>query len=91
MEFQGYFENETYLFITMEYMPLGDLRQYIPLGIGIDEQEVGTITRQLLDGLHILHSNNLVHKDLNLSVSLFCQGGSWLHHYADLSLSRTSS
>jgi hypothetical protein len=53
----------------MDYFPLGDLRHHIPLGIGMDEQEVRTITRQLLDGLNVLHRNNLVHKDLKPSVS----------------------
>ena len=53
VQFFGWYENDDYVFIAMEYMSHGDLRQY--LSMERSESEAKIITRQLLKGLIIIH------------------------------------
>lgn len=51
----------------MEYIPYGDLGEYMK-----DHQtaraEAGEITRQVLEGLKILHGESICHRDLKPQV-----------------------
>jgi serine/threonine protein kinase len=51
----------------MEYLPYGDLGQYI--AGGFTEHEVKQVTRQLLRGLAIMHDLKFTHRDLKPEVS----------------------
>ena len=53
VQFFGWYEKDDYVFIAMEYMSHGDLRQY--LSMERSESEAKIITRQLLKGLVIIH------------------------------------
>jgi serine/threonine protein kinase len=56
----------------MEYMPLGDLEQNVQeiekslthTGPPLSEEEVQEITRQILEGLKIMHAEGFAHRDL---------------------------
>jgi len=60
------------MFLAMEYMPLGDLEQNLQEiensptheGPAIPEEEVQEITRQILEGLNIMHAEGFAHRDL---------------------------
>jgi serine/threonine protein kinase len=60
------------MYLAMEYMPLGDLEQNIreieqlPTSAGppLSEEEVQEITRQILEGLKIMHAEGFAHRDL---------------------------
>ncbi|QMW33369.1 hypothetical protein G4B84_008800 [Aspergillus flavus NRRL3357] len=62
VEALGWFDNPRSVFVTMEYIELGDLEQHLdpPLGEAAAQQ----ISSQLLEGLEHIHSNGFVHRDL---------------------------
>ena len=53
--------------IAMEYIALGDLRDY--LEVERPEGEAKAITRQLLEGLLVIHQEGFAHRDLKPEVS----------------------
>lgn len=67
MRFFGWFENEASIFFAMEYVAGGDLAGLI-LQEDIAESDVKVIARQVLEGLDIMHKNNICHRDLNPQV-----------------------
>ncbi|KAH0559090.1 hypothetical protein GP486_004333 [Trichoglossum hirsutum] len=58
----GWFESPEYVFIAMEYFPLGDLQAY--LSSPLPEEDTQQITYQVLEGLSFMHDNGFVHRDL---------------------------
>jgi serine/threonine protein kinase len=64
------------MFLAMEYMPLGDLEQNMKeiensstnTRHSLSEGEVQEITRQILEGLKIMHSEGFAHRDLKPQV-----------------------
>jgi serine/threonine protein kinase len=64
------------MFLAMEYMPLGDLEQNIlkiensltHTGPPLSEEEVQEISRQILEGLKIMHAEGFAHRDLKPQV-----------------------
>lgn len=63
MEFLGWYENESDVFLAMEYIEYGDLSGYMK-----DHREARAdareITRQFLEGLEVLHAEGICHRDL---------------------------
>ena len=61
-EFYGWYENDGYVFLSMEYFPHGDLASCIHGPVL--EPEAQEIVRQLLAGLQIIHGYGITHRDL---------------------------
>ncbi|RPA99841.1 kinase-like protein [Choiromyces venosus 120613-1] len=71
VEFLGWFENEDRIYTAMEYFGEGDLRKH--LSEPLQEELVGKITKQLIEGLEIMHAQDIAHRDLKPEVSSnFC-------------------
>ena len=68
MQFLGWYESDHYIHIAMEYIIHGDLRRY--LEVERSESEAKDITRQLLEGLLVIHEKGFAHRDLKPEVSL---------------------
>ena len=66
MQFLGWYENDDYVYIAMEYLSRGDLRHY--LDVERSESEAKAITRQLLEGLLVLHKDGFAHRNLKPEV-----------------------
>ena len=62
----GWFETDRSTFITMEYLPLGDLEHH--LSKPLPENQACTISQQILQGLAFMHENKFAHRDLKPSV-----------------------
>ncbi|RPA93510.1 kinase-like protein [Choiromyces venosus 120613-1] len=60
VELLGWFENKDRLFIAMEYFEQGDLRKHLDKPLG--EEVVQKITKQVLNGLQVMHGNNIAHR-----------------------------
>jgi serine/threonine protein kinase len=76
VDFIGWFQNNDAMFLVMEFMPLGDLEQNIQqiekssthTGPSLPEEEAQEITRQILEGLKIMHAEGFAHRDLKPQV-----------------------
>ena len=76
VEFLGWFRSGDTIFLAMEYMPHGDLEHNLRViedmpahqGPALPEEEVQEITRQILEGLQIMHSEHFAHRDLKPAV-----------------------
>jgi serine/threonine protein kinase len=70
VEFLGWFEDFQSVYLAMEYIPLGDLEQHVPQSSGpLVEPEIKAITKQILEGLKIMHLESFVHRDLKPKVT----------------------
>ncbi|VUC22166.1 unnamed protein product [Clonostachys rosea] len=58
----GWYDTKDFLYITMEYLPLGDLSRY--LKDPLPEAQAASITLQVLEGLNFMHQSKLTHRDL---------------------------
>ena len=65
VKLKGYFEdNESYHFL-MEYIPMGELLNYLEeRGEEVTKEEIRFIVCQLLDMIEFCHSKGIIHKDL---------------------------
>lgn len=64
VEFFGWYENKSTIFFAMEYIEHGDLSEYIKADEGMAKGNAKEITKQILEGLHVLHSQGICHRDL---------------------------
>ncbi|PUU76166.1 kinase-like domain-containing protein [Tuber borchii] len=62
VEFLGWYENPETLYIAMEYLPEGDLTKHI--GSPLPQATVQTISKQILEGLKVMHQKGIAHRDL---------------------------
>ena len=67
MQLLGWYESDDYVHIAMEYISHGNLRDY--LEVERSEGEAKVITRQLLEGLLVIHREGFAHRDLKPEVS----------------------
>ncbi|KAF4626726.1 hypothetical protein G7Y89_g11431 [Cudoniella acicularis] len=89
----GWYENENTVFITMEYLELGDLEGYLKTRLGVKTRlsnaEARQIAQQLLEGLVFMHDNNFVHRDLKpANVLVLHQGPEWWVKIADFGITK---
>lgn len=68
MEFFGWFDDGLDVFLAIEYIQLGDLENNLPASGKLAETEVQQITKQILDGLLIMHTESFLHRDLKPQV-----------------------
>ncbi|KAI8916100.1 kinase-like domain-containing protein, partial [Gorgonomyces haynaldii] len=67
LELYNYFEDAEYVYLVMELCENGELYKYLKQRDPLTEQETRGIMHQLVKGLHYLHSNGIIHRDLKLS------------------------
>ena len=75
MEFIGWFEDPETLYIAMEYLKEGDLTKHI--GIPLPQETVQDISRQILEGLKLMHQEGIAHRDIKPAV-LSLPPNTWL-------------
>lgn len=68
VQFFGWYENENDIFLAMEYIKNGDLSQYMKKNHDKARANSGEITKQILEGLQVLHQEGICHRDLKPQV-----------------------
>ncbi|CAH0055301.1 unnamed protein product [Clonostachys solani] len=83
----GWYDTKDFLYITMEYLPLGDLSRY--LKDPLPEAQAASISLQVLEGLRFMHQNKFAHRDLKPN-NLLVQhtGPSWWVKISDFGTSK---
>ncbi|KAL8746946.1 MAG: hypothetical protein Q9190_001108 [Brigantiaea leucoxantha] len=86
----GWYENNDDIFITMEYLPHGDLQKY--LGSPLPENEGQQIVSQILEGLCFMHDKGFTHRDLKPNnILVVCEGPDWWVKIADFGISKRAT
>lgn len=67
MDFEGWHEDDDYLYIVMEHVKLGSLSKHYPPP-PFHPEIVQDIAIQLCKGLRVMHSCGIAHRDLNPNV-----------------------
>lgn len=60
----GWFESSSFLFIAMEYCPLGDLQRFLIEHTQLPESDTREIIGQVIEGLKFMHDERFAHRDL---------------------------
>ncbi|KAI0525955.1 kinase-like domain-containing protein [Xylaria bambusicola] len=60
----GWYESSGFLFIAMEYCPLGDLQQLLTECTKLPESDTREIISQVAQGLQFMHDEGFTHRDL---------------------------
>ncbi|OCT93940.1 hypothetical protein XELAEV_18011603mg [Xenopus laevis] len=74
VSFYGTFQTDSHLFYVMEYLPGGDMFEFIKWG-ELEEQDVMFYSACVVLGLEALHQIGIVHRDLKLENLLMDQEG----------------
>ncbi|OCT93981.1 hypothetical protein XELAEV_18011644mg [Xenopus laevis] len=74
VSFYGTFQTNSHLFYVMEYLPGGDMFEFITCG-ELEEQDVMFYSACVVLGLEALHQIGIVHRDLKLENLLMDQEG----------------
>ncbi|KAI0436740.1 kinase-like protein [Xylaria telfairii] len=87
----GWFESPESIFITMEYLSLGDLRRYMDAQPQFSEDAAQQIVRQLLKGVRFMHASNFAHRDLKPgNILVVSYSPRWIVKIADFGISKQS-
>ena len=70
-----FFEDANYLYLVLEYCPLGTLSDLIAKSGKLSYSDIYIIISQVLDALKYCHMNNIAHSDIKPSNILFDQYG----------------
>lgn len=69
------FEDEDHIFVVLEHADRGDLLSYVKNNGRLSEAEMARVLGQILNGLHYLHNNKILHRDIKLdNILLTTQG-----------------
>lgn len=76
VKYHGFVKTSDSLNVILEYCSGGSLRQlYKRLGHGIPELQVIPYVKQILEGLHYLHAQGVVHRDVKAANVLLSESG----------------
>ncbi|KAM3510134.1 hypothetical protein MY10362_000173 [Beauveria mimosiformis] len=84
----GWYQTSEHIFISMEYLPHGDLQKH--LARPLSEQEAKLITSQIIEGLGLMHANGFTHRDLKpgKNIMVVNPGPNWFVKIADFGISK---
>eukprot|EP01084_Bolivina_argentea_P033987 62869_1 len=69
-------QDNTYFCIVLEYVDLGSLQSFIrQFGTEVTEQNVASFVIQILSGLHFLHEQGIIHRDIKAANVLITNDG----------------
>jgi len=69
VKFLGWFEDHETVYIAMEYLEEGNLTKHI--GAPLSQETVQIISKQILEGLKVMHQQGITHRDIKPAVLPF--------------------
>ncbi|EFR02308.1 CAMK protein kinase [Nannizzia gypsea CBS 118893] len=91
VRFHDYFDfNNRWIYIIMEYIGCGELSNYVQSAGLLPEDQVQTISRQLLHALHYLHARKITHRDIKPDNILISSYDPFIIKLSDFGLSKVS-
>ncbi|KAL3428933.1 hypothetical protein BDV09DRAFT_201110 [Aspergillus tetrazonus] len=89
VKFHGWFGDKKRLYIAMDYIGKGTLREYITEDNPIPEYQIKEITRQILVGLVVMHAEEFTHRDLKPdNILIQSPGPNWLVKIGDFGIAK---
>ena len=64
VQYVNYYDIENHLYIVMEYVPYGDLQDYLEESGVLTEDQGRVMSRQVLSALAYLHDQKITHRDI---------------------------
>lgn len=64
VKYHGFIQKSHNLYIILEYCSHGSLKNLISRGNGMDESRAKVYVKQTLNGLHYLHEQGVIHRDI---------------------------
>ncbi|PUU77069.1 kinase-like domain-containing protein [Tuber borchii] len=64
VKFNSTYEDTHYMYIAMEYIPMGDMSQSFTDSYQWNESDTRVVIKQLLNGLVVMHKEGITHRDL---------------------------
>ena len=86
VRFLGWYEDTRSVYLAMEYFEQGDLGRH--LSAPLAEDEVKVISRQILEGLAVLHGQNWAHRDLKPPNIFVVDTSPWWVKIGDFGISK---
>ena len=86
VRFLGWYEDTQWVYLAMEYFEQGDLGRH--LSAPLAEDEVRVISKQLLEGLTVLHGQNWAHRDLKPANIFVVDTSPWWVKIGDFGISK---
>jgi len=68
VKFHSSYEDADYVYIAMEYIPIGDMSKTFANGYRWNESDTKVVIKQLLQGLAVMHKEGITHRDLKPEV-----------------------
>ena len=68
VRFHSSYEDSDYVYIAMEYIPIGDMSKSFVNGYRWNESDTKVVIKQLLQGLAVMHQEGITHRDLKPEV-----------------------
>jgi len=89
VEFYSWYENESNIYLAMEFIPYGDLESCIH--VGLKEHDTRQIAYQVLDGIRIMHRLDLIHRDIKpANIFIVQQTPVWWVKIGDFSIGKST-
>jgi serine/threonine protein kinase len=88
VEYVDYRDENDHLYIIMEYVPCGDLQQYLKAHEILAEPDAKLMARQTLRALAYLHANKITHRDIKPDNILLASTSPFTIKLSDFGLSK---
>ena len=68
VKFNSFYEDDHFLYIAMEYIPIGDMSKTLVNNYWWNESDTKVVVKQVLEGLVVMHEGGIIHHDLKPEV-----------------------
>lgn len=91
VKLRGFFEDDDNYYLVMEFVPGGDLMDFVAAHGSVGEEAAKEITKQILKAISYVHSQQISHRDLKPDNILIAQDDPVLVKITDFGLAKISN